>query len=370
MPPFAPLPAFPPIDRGLTFDDSDRFFREELALAFRNRAMPLEALRYALTPTGLHFLLTHFDIPAIDLANWRLEIGGLVGEPLSLDLDAIKALPAVTRRVTMECAGNGRAAMTPRPVSQPWQDGAIGTAAWTGTPLAALLKEAAPRTGAVDVLFTGADAGMEAGAVQRYQRSLGLDDALGGSALLAYAMNGAPLEPQHGWPLRLIVPGWYGMTSVKWLRSIEVIDRRFEGHYMTGTYRYRSAADEVGTPVTRQRVRSLMVPPGIPEFFSRIRLVEAGRHRLFGRAWAGLRRVVRVEVSTDAGASWSEAVLEPPEVPGCWQAWHHDWRAAPGETTLAVRATDDAGDVQPDRSIWNVHGMGNNAVQKLPVVVR
>ncbi|MGI9500872.1 MAG: sulfite oxidase [Geminicoccaceae bacterium] len=365
-----PLPDFPPITGDPAPDDSGRYYPEELSLAFRNRGMPLEALRYPRTPTGLHYLLIHFDIPVVDAADWRLGFGGLVERPLTFDLDAIKAMPAVTRPVTMECAGNGRARMDPRPVSQPWLNGAIGTAEWTGTPLADVLRQVGLQPEAVDLVFTGEDAGMEAGEVQRYQRSLSIDQAMNEEALLVYAMNGAPLEPQHGYPLRLIVPGWYGMTSVKWLCRIEAIDRRFTGHYMDGTYRYRDTTEIAGEPVTHQRVRSLMAPPGIPDFYFRKRMVEAGRHRLQGRAWAGPRKIVKVEVSTDGGANWVLAEVEPAGAACCWQGWSFDWDAHPGETTLAVRATDEAGDVQPDLPIWNVHGMGNNAIQKVDVIVR
>jgi DMSO/TMAO reductase YedYZ molybdopterin-dependent catalytic subunit len=331
--------------------------------------MPLEALAYPLTPTGLHYLLIHFDIPAVDQAAWRLDIGGLVGQELTFDLDTIKAMPGVTRPVTMECAGNGRARMSPRPVSQPWLNGAIGTAEWTGTPLAGVLEQAGLEPAAVDIVFTGEDCGMEAGKVQRYQRSLTVDQAMSEEALLVYAMNGAALEPQHGFPLRLLVPGWYGMTSVKWLRRIEASDRRFDGHYMDGTYRYRDSVDVPGEPVTYQRVRSLMAPPGIPDFYNRKRMVTAGTHDLIGRAWAGPVAIARVEVSTDGGESWADADLEPPKAACCWQGWRFAWAAKAGETTLQVRATDEAGNVQPDLPIWNIHGMGNNAVQNVDVIV-
>lgn len=365
----SPLPSFPPIEGDPAPDDSDRYYLEELSLAFRNRGMPLEALQYPVTPTGLHYLLIHFDIPVIDQTDWRLEIGGLVERPITLDLETIKAMPKVTRKVTMECAGNGRARMSPRPVSQPWLNGAIGTAEWTGTPLADILKEATPTPEAVDFVFTGQDAGMEAGEMQRYQRSLTIAQAMGDEALLVYAMNGAPLEPQHGFPLRLLVPGWYGMTSVKWLRHIEAIDRRFDGHYMDGTYRYRDSVDVPGEPVTHQRVRSLMVPPGMPDFYNRKRMVPAGQHRLIGRAWAGPRAITKVEVSTDAGQTWTEADLEASNAACCWQGWTFDWAASIGETTLQVRATDEAGETQPDEPIWNIHGMGNNAIQKVDVII-
>ena len=366
----APLPDFPPITGDPEPDDSERYYLEELSLAFRNRGMPLEALQYPVTPTGLHYLLIHFDIPIADADAWKVEIGGLVERPTTLDLKTIKAMPKVSRPVTMECAGNGRARMSPRPVSQPWLNGAIGTAEWTGTPLINVIEEAKLQPEAVDVVFTGEDAGMEAGEMQRYQRSLNIDQVMNDEALLVYEMNGAPLEPQHGFPLRLLVPGWYGMTSVKWLRSIEAIDHRFTGHYMDGTYRYRDSTDVLGEAVTYQRVRSLMVPPGVPDFYNRKRMVTAGQHQLVGRAWAGPLAITKVDISTDGGKSWADADLEPCQKACCWQGWRFDWAAKPGETTLMVRATDEQGNAQPMEPIWNIHGMGNNAVQKVDVIIR
>ncbi len=193
---------------------------EELRLAARNHAMPLEALRYPITPPGLHYLLIHYDIPAVDEAAYRLEVDGLVATPLSLSLDELRARPAVELAVTMECAGNGRALIEPHVFSQPWLQEAVGTARWRGTPLRGLLAEAGVTEDAVELVFTGLDHGLEGGIEQAYQRSLSLFDAHRPEVLLAYEMNGAPLAPQHGFPLRLLVPGWYGMTSVKWLGRI------------------------------------------------------------------------------------------------------------------------------------------------------
>jgi sulfane dehydrogenase subunit SoxC len=363
------LPSFAPLETDRTPTRSPDFSIEELQLACRNRGMPLETLRYDITPTGLHYLLSHFDIPAVRPEGFRLEVCGLVGRELTLGLADLMARPSVTRRVTMECAGNGRALMRPRPLSQPWLVEAIGTAEWTGTPLRGLLEEADVQAGAVEAVFTGLDAGMEADAVQRYQRSLQIADALEEGVLLAWAMNGELLPPQHGGPLRLMVPGWYGMASVKWLARIELVERPFEGHYMVGTYRYAVAEGELGEPVTRQRVRALMAPPGMPDFYTRTRLVPAGPVVIEGRAWAGPRKVARVEVSTGAATSWAEARLEPAAAACCWQAWRFDWQARPGRTTLMVRATDGAGERQPLEPVWNRYGMGNNAVQRVEVIV-
>src|SRR5688572_2063876 len=171
---------------------------EELQLAARNHGMPLEALRHETTPVGLHYLLVHYDIPVVDPAAWRLTVGGRTERALELSLEDLRARDAVTAPVTMECAGNGRARLDPRPVSQPWLAEAIGTAEWTGTPLAPLLAEAGLLDDALEVVFTGLDRGVEGGAEQVYERSLTLADAQRDDVLLAYAMGGAPLPPQHG----------------------------------------------------------------------------------------------------------------------------------------------------------------------------
>jgi DMSO/TMAO reductase YedYZ molybdopterin-dependent catalytic subunit len=355
-----PQPPGVPTEGPLTF--------EELQLAGRNRGMPLEALRYDLTPTGLHYLLVHFDIPAVDASTWRLRLDGLVERPLELSLADLRARPRRTVPVTLECAGNGRARLTPRPLSNPWLLEAIGTAEWGGTPLAPLLEEAGLRDGATELVFTGADRGVQGGIEHDYQRSLKVADALRPEVLLVDEMNGEALQPQHGFPLRLLVPGWYGMASVKWLRRIEAVAVPFEGYQQATAYHYRTDADDPGVPVSRIRVRALMAPPGIPDFFTRRRLVDAGPVSLRGRAWGGRAPIERVEVGVDG--SWSEASLGPALGEFAWRAWSFDWDAAPGEHELTCRATDADGDTQPLDSPWNYQGMGNNRIQSVAVTVR
>jgi DMSO/TMAO reductase YedYZ molybdopterin-dependent catalytic subunit len=343
---------------------------EELQLAARNHALPLEALRQPITPVGLHYLLTHFDIPFVDADSWRLEIGGLVDRPLTVSLDDVKARPARTLAVTLECAGNGRALTSPRAPSQPWLLEAVGTAEWTGTPLAPILEEAAPGRSAREVVFTGLDRGIQGEVEHDYERSLPLEEALRDDVLLAYAINGQPLPPQHGFPLRLVVPGWYGMTHVKWLRSITLVDEPFRGWQQEIGYRVRQSEEDPGVPVTRILPRSLLVPPGIPDFYTRARLVESGPCRLEGRAWSGYGTIERVEVSTDGGTSWAGAALGDPLSEYAWRGWSFEWAAEPGEHELCCRATDAAGLTQPTSQAWNVGGFCNNAVQRVPVVVK
>jgi DMSO/TMAO reductase YedYZ molybdopterin-dependent catalytic subunit len=348
-------------DTGITLD--------ELQLAARNHALPLETLRDPITPIGLHYLLIHFDIPQVDATAWRLRVGGLVDRPLELSLGELKAREQRTVAVTLECAGNGRALTSPRWQSQPWLLEAVGTAEWTGTPLAPLLEEAGVQPSAIEVVFTGRDRGIQGGIDQLYERSLRLEDALRDEVLLAYAINGQPLPPQHGFPLRLIVPGWYGMTHVKWLDSITVVDEPFRGYQQTPSYYLRSSEDDAGEPVTRMLPRSLVAPPGIPDFATRTRFLDAGPCTLQGRAWSGHGPTERVEVSTDGGATWADATLEEPISDFAWRGWRYDWDARPGEHELCCRATDAAGNTQPSDPPWNLEGYCNNAVQRVPVVV-
>jgi sulfane dehydrogenase subunit SoxC len=340
---------------------------EELQLATRNHGMPLEALRYEITPTGLHYLLVHFDIPRVDPETWRLEIGGNVDSPQALDYADITALPATTLPVTMECAGNGRARLTPRPISQPWLVEAVGTAVWKGVSLRDVVAAAGIRPGTAELVFSGADTGVQGGEKQEYERSLPPAEALRPEVLLAYEMNGRPLEPQHGAPVRLVVPGWYGMTSVKWLLRITAVTEPFQGYQQREAYRYQQDADDPGEPVDRIRVRALMAPPGHPDFLTRQRFVPAGDVELSGRAWSGSGAVERVEVGVDG--AWEDAELDSPLGDFAWRGWRYLWRAEPGEHVVSCRATDAAGNVQPLEQPWNHQGMGNNLVQTVPVSV-
>ncbi|MGZ8667356.1 MAG: sulfite oxidase [Solirubrobacterales bacterium] len=349
---------------------SEQITPAELRLATRNHGLPLEALAYDVTPVGLHYLLVHYDIPAVDPGAWRLRVTGRVSRELSLSLEEIKGRPARSLVVTMECAGNGRARLRPRPISQPWLLEAVGTAEWTGVALRDLLEEAGVAEGAPEVLFRGLDRGVEGGEEQSYERSLPLEDSLSEDALLAYAMNGQPLPPQHGFPLRLVVPGTYGMASVKWLEEISVLDAPFGGYQQARSYRVRQQPDEPGVPVSRMLPRSLMVPPGIPDFATRVRMLTPGRCTLRGRAWSGLGSIERVEVSADGGSGWSGARLGPEPPKWAWRSWEWEWDPAEAGTfEFCCRATDSAGNVQPLEPAWNLGGYANNEVQRVPVVV-
>ncbi len=352
-------------------DPRAEFSDRELQLATRNHGIPLEALRYDVTPSGLHYLLIHYDIPVVDPDTWRLEVGGAVDRPLSLSLADVRERDAVTLHVTIECAGNGRAQLSPRPISQPWLVEAVGSAEWTGTPLRGLLEEAGVRGETAEILFSALDRGVENDIEQAYERSLALADAIRDEVLLAYEMNGQALPPQHGYPLRLIVPGWYGMTHVKWLTRITALVEPFRGYQQANAYRLMQKPDESGVPVTRMMPRSLMVPPGIADFMSRERYVEEEPCTIEGRAWSGQGPVVKVEVSVDGGATWDDAELDELSSEWAWRSWRYDWSAPqPGRHELCTRATDAAGNQQPSEVPWNLKGYANNAIQRVPVTVR
>jgi len=345
-----------------------RYTPEELALASRNSGMPLEALRYDVTPAGLHYLLIHFDIPAADAGTWRLRLDGLVARPLSLSLEELRALPARTVRMTMECAGNGRGQMSPRYPSMPWMEEGVSTAEWTGVPLAALLARAGLRPAAKELVFHGVDRGLDRGIEHAFARSLEPAQALGEDVLVAWAMNGQPLLPQHGAPLRLVVPGWYGMASVKWLERIEAVAEPFAGVQQALSYHFRKVAGDKGVPCTRMRVNSLMAPPGIPDFYARKRFAQPGRIEIRGRAWSGSGAVTRVAFAVDG--NWHDAELDAPLGEHAWRGWRTQWDAAPGEHELRCRATDAAGETQPLQPVWDATGFGNNSAQAVVVTVR
>jgi DMSO/TMAO reductase YedYZ molybdopterin-dependent catalytic subunit len=344
---------------------------EELQLAARNHGMPLEALREDITPIGLHYLLIHYDIPRVDARTWRLSVDGRVGTEITLDLEALRALPSHEVVATMECAGNGRARLEPRPVSQPWLLEAVGTGRWRGARLRDLLDQAGVEPDAAEVLFTGLDRGIENGEEQVFQRSLTLSDARDPDVLLAYELNGVALPPQHGFPLRLLVPGWYGMTNVKWVTRITLLAEPFTGYQQARGYRLRQTDEEEGEPLSRIYPRALMVPPGIPDFMSRERTLRAGKVTIEGRAWSGHAPVAAVEVSTDDGASWQTAQLDSPELGRwAWRRWTYEWDAAErGRHMLACRARDEASNAQPTDQRWNVGGYANTQVQRVFVTI-
>lgn len=324
----------------------------EVALAKRCHGAHIElALASDITPAGSHYLLIHYDVPKIDPETHKLRLFGLVQNELLLSMSDIRARPSATRPVLMACAGTGRMALKNRlRLHVPWGPDSFGCAEWTGCSLADVLREAGLQDDTKQVIFTGADKGVEGHKVQYFRRSLSIDDAMLGHVMLVYQMNGADLLPCHGAPLRLIVPGWYGMASVKWLTSIEVTAGGWWGYQMEAYSWRRAANDPERVPLEQLPVRALMAPPGYPEFFSRTRLVGPGTVRIVGRAWAGAVDIDRVEFSTDYSRTWTTAVLGPKNGAFGWASWHYDWTAEEGTYILMCRAFDKRGRSQDEPS--------------------
>jgi DMSO/TMAO reductase YedYZ molybdopterin-dependent catalytic subunit len=274
-----------------------------------NLEFPFAALDQRITPNDRFFVRCHFAVPQLKAADWRLKIDGHVHQSLELTYDEIRRLPAKTVTATLECAGNSRAMLVPKASGLLWQLGAVGTATWTGVPLSTVLQNARLREGAVDVVLEGADSGAvndepKSPGVVSFARSLPLEKAQKPEVLLAYQMNGVDLPLEHGFPLRVVVPGWYGMASVKWLQRITVTNKPFGGYWQTFLYSHwdRSSGQPVMRPVTEMHVKSAIARPAFHE------QIAAGKpYRVFGAAWAGESQVAKVEVTTDGGKNWQPA---------------------------------------------------------------
>ncbi|MDG2406372.1 MAG: sulfite oxidase [Paracoccaceae bacterium] len=359
--PFTNPPATPDTQDGL-YDDAER------ELANRNSGTLLETLVLDITPSGAHYLLTHFDTPILDADSHRLRFEGFFSNPFEMDMDQIRSQPQITMPVTLECAGNGRVGLSPRRYSMPWDVEAVGTSEWTGTPLAPLIARAIPKADVVEISFTGADFGYVDGIGHYFGRSLTLDQLDTLDVLLVYEMNGRPLLPQHGAPLRIVVPGWYGMASVKWLDRVAALTQSYNGYQQVQTYHFKESAEDEGRPVTQIKVRSLMVPPGVPDWPSRDRCVDAGAVHIQGRAWSGAgRAITKVEFAVDG--NWQAATLMERKGKYAWTGWKHTWNAEPGEHVLQCRATDQTGAVQSINPVWDLSGFGNNSVQSVRIFV-
>ncbi|HEV8045511.1 MAG TPA: sulfite oxidase, partial [Rubrobacter sp.] len=296
-----------------------------------------------LTPNDRFFIRSHAATPRLDAASWRLRVDGPgVERPLEIGYDAVLRLPAVTLTRALECAGNGRAFFAERQGREapgtPWRLGAIGVAEWTGAPLREVLERAGIKASARDVMAESLDG-------VRMRRPLPVEKAMD-DALLVYAMNGETLPPDHGFPVRLLVPGWAAVASVKWLGRLHVAERRLYSPWNTEDYVLtggRSGQSRV--PLTSQGIKSALELPWPAR-------LERGRHVVRGRSWSGAGSISRVEYRIGEG-EWRIARIFGPNVPGAWARWSFLWDASPGRHEVRVRATDEAGNVQPDEVEWN-----------------
>lgn len=298
---------------------------------------PLSFLPGDSSPSGLitsnndFFVRNHFRTPQISSESWNLVIDGLVSSPLKLSYSDLLMANSVRRAITMECAGNSSGGI------------GVGNAVWTGIPLSELLKQAGVKAPATMVILHGADSGGGEGLPPNthFARAIPIDRAMNTATLLAYEMNGSPLPADHGFPLRALVGGWYGMDSVKWLTRIELTNQPFEGYFQR--QHYVALKDEEHRPITRMLVSSKFLRPSDGE--------EIGKkiYRVNGVAWAGEGKIAKVEIRFSPGDSWQAASLDSPSLPLTWTSWKYDWQIpSAGKYTLEVRGFDDEGKTQPD----------------------
>ena len=330
----------------------------------------LPDMKERVTPTKHFFIRNHFAIPEIDVRNWSLSISGQVDKPFSLDYDALLAMPSREVVCLMECAGNSRSTMQPPAEGVQWDHGAVSTASWKGVPVDVVLEGASVRGNAKYVLFDGIDRGSEAYGPSdlTYAMSIPIKKTLHPDTILAYEMNGRALTPEHGYPVRLVAPGWYGMASVKWLGGITVIDRPNAGFHEMDYRIYPATdgeADAKVERVTSLKVKSLISTPTKGD------IVSPGLHKIKGVAWSGDGHIAKVEVSTDDDRTWRPAKLEERSGNYSWQHWEIDWVANNlGHSLLRCRATDSQGNVQPMLAQWNFRGYQVNSIHSVPITVR
>jgi DMSO/TMAO reductase YedYZ molybdopterin-dependent catalytic subunit len=324
-----------------------RIVRSEQPL---NLEMPFETAQRFITPTELFYVRTHFPIPKIDRDAWWLHVEGEVEKPFAINYEEFLKLESRMVPVTLECAGNNRNFLEPKVKGVQWKLGAVGTAEWTGVPLSALLDRALVRPQAREVILEGADGGIledpkSPPGELRFARSVPLEKARA-DVLLAYKMNGSDLPPEHGFPLRAIVPGWYAMASVKWLQRIIVKDKPFNGYYQTMDYAYWKRRGDIAelTPLAEMHVKAEIAKPAQGE------TVPANSNVcVHGAAWTSGGEIAKVELSTDGGSTWNEANLLGESKPNAWRLWEFNWKtpSVPGRQTLVARATDSLGQTQP-----------------------
>ena len=332
-----------------------------------NAETPLEDLGDDITPQSRFFVRSHFARPERDRHQHRLEVGGVVEHPLRLSVAELERMGTRKVTATLECAGNARTAMRPIPAGEPWGLGAVGTARWEGVPLWTVLESAHVRRGVIEILASGADRGTPPGSIEAisFGRSIPLTKAKDPDTLLALRMNDEPLSPEHGAPIRLLVPGWYGVASVKWLERVEALTEPFRGYYQVERYISDFADGKPPRGVGPMRARSLIVSPLDGQ------IVRRGRLILRGKAWSGDGEVVRVQIRVDGAETLHEARLLPTPSPFAWRGWEFSLNLRdPGQHVLRSYATDRNGNRQPEVGRWNVLGYENNAAQAVVVHVR
>lgn len=331
--------------------------------------MPLDAFKDWITPIDRFFVRCHTLTPErANLGEWRLKVDGVVNQPLTLAMDDLRKLPRVELVSVLECAGNGRGFYQPHVAGTQWAFGSVGNGRWAGVRFRDVLQKAGLKDSAKDILFDGADVPL--GKMQDFQRTVPVSKALDPDTLLAFEMNGQPLPVEHGFPLRLIVPGWAGDSWVKWLQHIEVLDHEFDGFWMKTAYRHPTHSVAPGAavdpsemvPVTDLNIKSVIATPTGG-------WIKPGRVRISGAAWSNSSPVTGVDVSVDGGTTWKPAKLGKDHSHYAWRLWELDWKPTEGQYTLLARATNAAGQTQPLSQEWNPSGYLWNVAQRVNVEV-
>jgi DMSO/TMAO reductase YedYZ molybdopterin-dependent catalytic subunit len=317
-----------------------------------NFEFPFATLNNFLTPNEQFYVRTHFDIPHIDSNRWKLRIEGAVRKPVEISYQDLRAMPSVTLTALLECSGNSRVFLKPPQTSIRWELGGVSNAEWTGVRLSDVLSLAGVEDHVVEVILEGADKGefhepdpKTPGTIP-YARSLPIGKARRPEVVLAYRMNAQELPPEHGFPVRAVIPGWYGMASVKWLTRIIATERPFDGYFQTFMYTIWERRHGLPTliPVSDIAVKAEIARPVAREVIS-----TRSTYRVIGAAWAGESDVTKVEFSADGGRSWDTTRLIDHAVPYTWRFWEYEWRTPTqrSNVTLMARATDSSGRTQP-----------------------
>jgi sulfite oxidase len=332
---------------------------------------PVEYFKTWLTPVPHFFVRNHMHEPSeLDAHDWRLSLGGEVDKPLTLSLADLSKIETHSVVNTLECAGNGRSLHHPQVPGIQWGRGAVGTARFSGPRLRDVLQRAGVKPDGKHVMFRGLDE--VPGKVPPFIRSIPIEKALDADTLIATHMNGFPLTRHHGFPARVLVPGWIGAASCKWLTEIKVLETEFAGNFMSPAYRFPNQPGKPGEavkpedthPLTALNVKSVISEPGDGAS------LKAGKVSVHGAAWAGEADITKVEISTDGGTIWSPAKLGSEQARYTWRLWSFDWKAGnPGGYTILSRATDSQGRTQPATAAWNPSGYLYNAVDQVKIHV-
>ncbi|MGE5630930.1 MAG: sulfite oxidase [Caulobacteraceae bacterium] len=334
-----------------------------------NQESPVHFLGQMVTPQEYLYRRNHFFYPMLTCRSFLLPIDGEVSRPMVFHFMNLLSMPSKTLTMVLECSGNRRAYFDPKAYGDQWKEGAIHQGTWRGVPLIYLLHMAGIKASATEVVFEGHDIGprtdMEGSF--SYKRSLPIDNALHPDTMIAYELNGRPIPYKHGYPFRLIVPQWYGMASVKWLKKISVIGHKFEGPFQSVDYMYYPhKEDDMGKrPVTKIKVNSIIQQP------LDMSLLDTGVHLIKGIAYTGEGVITQVELSLDGGVNWCNATICPDAIhPYAWISWKYQWNVEKkGEYTIMARAKDSSGHIQPQEEEWNRKGYGYNRITRISVKV-